>query len=698
MDEREMTGANGTSGSERNTVKKRRPKQGEARRSAASGGTSRTGRSGDESRPRPRRSTQGKTQRRPGDSPSGSEERRVRKRRPEESMDRPRTKRRKAPEEAPVRIRETAIPEPRKVRPPKKKRTALKVVLILLLFILLAGAAGGAFVWKKYGPTKEKYDLNTYFGIEAEGMGGMTLNNEVLEAQYMKIDGTAYVTYEFVRDYLNDRFYWDPNEGILLYTLSEGMLEVSADSTDYTVSGETRSEDYVILKREENTAYIALDFVQQHTNMEFKFYENPNRIDIVNEFGETRTAVAKKDTPVRTLGGFKSPILTEVKSGDKVVVLEDVSDWKKVRTQDGFVGYMRKSRLKNVKTETTSREFEEDKFTGIQKDYKINLVWHQVTSEAANSGIEDAISSTKGLTTISPTWFSVADNAGNLTSIATSDYVEYAHQAGIEVWALVDNFAESVNDLELFSSTSARRNLTSQLIAESLRVGVDGINVDFEQIPVEAGEHYIQFIRELSVQCRANNLVLSVDNYVPKGYNVHYHRDEQGVMADYVIIMGYDEHFGGSYEAGSVASYTYVKEGIEETLKEVPAEKVINAVPFYTRLWNETPKTEAELAEQQGTEAADYPMKVTSEAFGMEEAQYRLSQAGVTAAWDEATKQNYASWTGSDGSTYKIWLEDASSLEAKLQLMQENNLAGTAAWKLGFETSDIWDLISQYVN
>ena len=216
--------------------------------------------------------------------------------------------------------------------------------------------------------------------------------------------------------------------------------------------------------------------------------------------------------------------------------------------------------------------------------------------------------------------------------------------------------------------------------------------MDFEQIPTDVGDHYIQFIRELSVLCRVNNLVLSVDNYVPKGYNTHYHREEQGVMADYVIIMGYDEHFAGSYEAGSVASY------IEETLRDVPADKVINAVPFYTRLWNETPKTDEERAEDQGTEAASYSMKVNSEALGMEEAAQRVSEAGATVIWDDTVKQNYAEWQGDNDSTYRIWLEDASSLEVKLGLMKDNNLAGTAAWKLGFETSDIWDLIQKYVN
>ena len=321
-----------------------------------------------------------------------------------------------------------------------------------------------------------------------------------------------------------------------------------------------------------------------------------------------------------------------------------------------------------------------------------------MTSQVANNSVLEVIASTKGLTTISPTWFSVVDNAGNISSIASSTYVNYAHQSGIDVWALVDNFSDNIDQMELLSHTSARENLVNQLISEALKSGIDGINVDFEQIPTEVGEHYIQFIRELSVKCRLNNLVLSVDNYVPMGYNEHYHREEQGVVADYVIIMGYDEHYNGSLEAGSVASYDYVKSGIEETLKDVPAEKVVNGMPFYTRLWREEPKTAEELEAQKGSEAGLYEMKVTSEALGMKAAMNRVSSAGAEIVWDDVTKQNYAQWQGADGATYKIWLEDASSLEAKLQLMKEYNLAGTAAWKLGFETSDIWELILKYVN
>ena len=581
----------------------------------------------------------------------------------------------------------------------KRKRKIKRNIQLALIAVLSVALVAGILILKKYSPSKEPYDMNAYFGIEADNQIGVTVNNEVLEMPGILEDGQVYLPYETVRDYLNSRFYWDPNENILLYTLPRAMVRVEIGSDEYTVSRETKSEDYVILKTEGSTAYIALDFVQQHTNLEYEVYEGPGRVAITSKFGKVTTAVIKGDTEIRYRGGVKSPVLKEASKGDKVVVVEEADSWRKVRTEDGIVGYLKKSRLKNVKEEKTSREFEAEEFTSISSDKPVNLGWHQVTSQIANDSVLSTIADTKGLTVISPTWFSVSDNSGNISSIASSTYVNYAHQAGIDVWGLVDNFNTAVDSYELLSHTSARENMVNQLISAALQTGLDGINVDFEQLPTKAGEHYIQFIRELSVKCRLNDLVLSVDNYVPFGsINDHYHVKEQGVVADYVIIMGYDEHYSGSYEAGSVASYDYVKSGIETTLKDVPAEKVINAVPFYTRLWREVPKTEAELKAQEGTEAANYSTKVTSEALSMSEAQSRISGAGAEAKWDEKTKQYYAEWKGADGATYKIWLEEEKSLEEKLKLMNEYELAGVAAWKLGFEESEVWDLILKYVN
>ena len=590
---------------------------------------------------------------------------------------------------------------PARGRKQSRRRRKRNLILKTGFFIIVIIAAVAAFfLWRRYGPSDEQADRNGYYGIESDGQLAIVVNNEVLEPRGMLSDGRAYVEYAIVRDYINSRFYWDPGENVLLYTLPTDTVSVGVGASEYTLANQKTSTDYVILRTEGSTAYIALDFVAQYTVMSYEVFTDPDRAVVVTETEET-VAEVKRDTQVRYQGGVKSPILTEVSKGDTVAVIEDEGDWKKVRTQDGFIGYVKQNRLRNEEKTTYDRGFEEPVYTNISEDYVINMAWHNVTNSDANSSVLEMIASTKGLTTIAPTWFHVADTSGNLESIASSEYVNYAHQSNIEVWAAIRDFDGGISSQEesyaLLSSTSSRTNLINQLMAAVFQTGIDGINVDFEMISEECGEHYIQFIRELSVQCRKNNIVLSVDNYVPQNYNQQYHREEQGVVADYVVIMGYDEHYGGSPEAGSVASYDFVKAGIENTLKEVPAEKVINAVPFFTRVWEETPKTEEEIAAAQGTDAAEYTMNVTSTAYGMADARAVVEQAGAQITWDETTQQNYATWEA-NGVTYEVWLEDAQSLEPRLKLMKDYGLAGTAAWRLGQETSDIWELILQYVN
>ncbi len=630
----------------------------------------------------------------------------------------------------------------RRKKQTKRRRTRNVILEVLLFIIVVIAGVVGAFLWNRYSPSTEQADLEDYYGIEQEGQLAITINNEVVPPEGMISDGTAYVQYDIVRDYINSRFYWDPNENILLYTLPEDTVSVEVGSQDYTVSRDKQSKDYVILKTEGSTAYIALDFVQQYTDMDYEVYNDEvPHVAIVTEFEDQDVATVKSDTQIRLRGGVKSPVLTEVSAGEDVTIIEQEDNWDKVRSGNGFIGYIQKSDLKDERQETYARDFEAPVYTSISKDYVINMVWHNVTNETANSTVLERIADTKGLTTIAPTWYHVADTDGNLESISSATYVNYCHQSNIEVWATVRDFdggiSSQAESYEFLSYTSKREKFINALIADALQVGVDGINVDFEKISTECGEHFIQFVRELSVRCRQNGLVLSVDNYVPKGYNTQYDRKEQGIVADYVVIMGYDEHYAGSEEAGSVSSYDWVRDGIEETLKEVPADKIISGIPFFTRLWKETPKgadtgedtgegEEGETADEGGwetdeaeaaddtvdanaeeaaetdesagaEEAAASTVDVSSEAMGMDTAAATVEAAGAEITWDDVARQDYATWTEGDA-TYKIWLENANSIEPKLQLMKDNNLAGSAAWALGQESSDIWQLIVQYTN
>lgn len=599
-----------------------------------------------------------------------------------------------------------AYPSRRRSSRARRRRRNL-IIRVMILIAVLIIAMGGIFIWRKYGSSNEKANLEQYYGISGDDALAVVINNKVMKnledtiEEGKIIDGQAYIEYSIVRKYINERFYWDPNESIMLYTLPNGNVSVAVGSKDYTEVNEKKSENYTILKTEGRTAYIAVPFIQQYTNMDYEVYKKPNRIAVTSEWGSIQTAVLKRGTEVRYQGGVKSPVLTDVKKSEKVTLLEDEDGWKKIATKDGFIGYVKTSSLKKIQEETISREFTEPDYTNISVNHTINMAWHNVENEVANSYALETIANTKGVTILSPTWFTISDLDGNVTSLASSEYVNYAHQSNLEVWASLRDFHGGINSFdetyEVLSYTSKRERLINQVIASALQTGIDGINLDFELISLECGEHYVQFVRELSVKCRQNGLVFSIDNYVPQPYNEHYNLKEQGVMADYVILMAYDEHREGSYEAGSVASYNYVADGIAETKKDVPAEKIIVGIPFYTRLWVETPKTEEELAEQQGTEAGDYAKNVRSEAMGMDEAVRTIQDAGVEVQWDDTKKQNYAQWDREDG-TYKIWLEDSASLEEKLKLIKSEGIAGVAEWKLGWENPSVWDLILQYVN
>lgn len=353
----------------------------------------------------------------------------------------------------------------------------------------------------------------------------------------------------------------------------------------------------------------------------------------------------------------------------------------RVLTADGYIGYIKDKRISAAtKTEIAAPEFEEPVYSNISKDYKINLTWHMVTNQAANDQLLNKVADAKGLNTISPTWFSIADTDGNISSLASQSYVTYAHQNGLEVWGLVDNFKEGVSTYETLSRTSSRQRLVNQLTAAAIQYGLDGINVDFETITTECSRAYIEFIRELSIMCRINGIVLSVDNYVPTSSSDHYDRAEQGVVADYVIIMGYDEHYAGSEEAGSVASHDFVERGITRTLEEVPKEKVINAVPFYTRFWKTDPD---------GT--------VSSEALGMNAADEKVANNNAGKGMGDTTKQYYVE-IDYNGSFYQMWMEEETSIEDKMQLIKQYDLAGVASWRLGYERASIWDVILKYVN
>ncbi len=564
----------------------------------------------------------------------------------------------------------------------------------IVLIIVIAAIAFGSQILDKYSYSDERADLNEYFNIYNEEEVPILLQDELMEEKALLVDGMYYFDLATVHKYLNTKFYWDEGEGLLIFTTPTQVITSYVGGTSYSVDDAATDAGYLIsfareveVEDEEgnvgmvNVLYVAADYVKKYTNYSYETFTGPNRMQVYTEWAERKVATVEKDTAVRYRGGVKSPILKDVYIGEKLVVLEQMETWSEVKTLDGFIGYVENKRLSEVTTETPIpvTDYSEPEYTSLTRDYRVSLGWHLLGGIGGNDTLDSTVARTKGMNVISPTWFKLSDNEGNFTSFATSNYVNRAHELGLEVWGLVDDFSYDVDLYSVLSSTTKRNYLVQGLVQAALNCGMDGINIDFETIGVNSGEHYLQFIRELSIQCRLNNLVLSVDTYVPFNFNNFYDRAEQGELVDYVIIMGYDENGEGFGSVGSVASIEYVRYGIETMIKDVPSKKVVNGLPLYTILW-ETRDTDVK---------ANYITMVNQSDV--------VKNYGLQTEWDEETCQNYGENT-SGNVLYQMWLEDIESISVKLNVMANYELGGVAVWCLGYEDPAVWDVISSYAN
>lgn len=564
------------------------------------------------------------------------------------------------------------------------KKKFLPVIIAIVLILIIGAVGAGSILIDKYSYSRERADLDEYFGASAEGVQrAIVLQDDQIEEKAVITNGLCYFDLATVHKYLNETFYADRAEGILLYTTPDQVIRAGFGETGVQTAAGTEALGYVPVYLENDTVYVAADYVKRYTDIAYEVFER--QVQLYTQPEGMNVADVRKKTAVRLKGGVKSPILRDLAKGEQVEILEEMETWIKVKTSDSIIGYVERKRLSDIREEEQPWEtgYVEPEYTSIALDGKVNLGFHAIGGTAGNDTLDTMAGGAKGLNVVAPTWFSLNDNEGNFRSFGTAAYVQRAHALGMQVWGVLDDFNYNnetnagIDVYGILSSTTKRQYLVGNITQTALSLGLDGINIDFEKVGADSGEHFVQFLRELSIQCRANGLVLSVDNYVPFNFNDYYRLDIQGKVVDYVIIMGYDEHWHGSQEPGSVASISYVSDGLDKTLAEVPAGKVINALPLYTIVW----KTE-------GT-------TVTDEYLTMRNTADFISRVGIQPEWDDTTCQNYAEW--SDGSAqYQLWVEDEQSVSAKLGVMAAKNIGGVAVWRLGYGTPAAWELIDSY--
>lgn len=559
----------------------------------------------------------------------------------------------------------------------QQKKKAAPVLVVLILIVLVGAAGVGSFLINRYKPGTEYMAGNEYFNLTDENSVALIQNGELLEEQAVLIGGEPYAAYTYVESQLNSCFYWDEETKGILLTTSGGVQTLLPG--DAAVA-KTPGGQPAVQQESDGKVYISLDVVKEYTDLDYAYYSDPNRVVIRNEWDGVEQAMVQSGTAqVRQKGGIKSLILADVQKGDTLLYLENLDNWCKVMTADGYTGYIQTEDISEPEA-IEARTAKKDSYERITRDHKINLVWHQSTSTESNDAMAEMTAEMTGVNVISPTWFSVTDETGTISSLASADYVKLAHDAGREVWGLIDNFNEAFDETTDLAYASVRSRIIEQLLAEAASCGMDGINVDFENLKEAGIPHYLQFLRELTSAAHAQNLVVSVDTPVPQAYTMYYQRGEQARFVDYMIVMAYDEHFAGSEEAGSVSSLPFVQQAVEEMTRVMPADQVICGIPFYTRVWTE----------KFGQSA------ITSEVLGMDGAKNYAKENQMTETWDASLGQNVATVETSDA-RYTIWMEDEQSMEEKLKVIQSADLAGVAEWKLGFECADVWSLISEYI-
>ncbi len=567
------------------------------------------------------------------------------------------------------------------------------MIIALLLIVIIGGIAFGGKLIDKYSYSKEHADLDEYYGVtnaavgDADGVLAIVLQDQLVEEQAIVKNGVVYFDSDTVKNYFNDIFYVDKGEEKLLFTTAGSVVTALFGGTGYQDRDGAHQTDYAVCYMEGDKVYIAAEYVRKFANFSYEKFDR--HLQVYTEWGIIKTYTIGKDTQLRVQGGIKSPILRELAAGETVEFLEGMENWSKVKTSDSMIGYVENKRLTNLNTEveTPVTDYVPEEYTSVLMEGKVSLGWHAIGGASGNDTLAEMAKEGQGINVIAPTWFSLKDSDGELfRSYASAKYVEKAHGYGLKVWGVWDDFnyaldtKTEVDSYRILSSTTRRQEMAQNMRDTALEYGLDGINLDFEQLSDEAWPHFIQFLRELSILCRESGLVLSVDNKVPLNSSNPYRLDVQGLVADYVIMMGYDEHWGGCGEVGSVASIDYVTGGLDRTLEQVPPEKVINALPFYTRLW----KTE-------GAAVTDVAIPISN----VEECLKNYGQDLETAEWNETICQNYIEWQ-SENTFYQMWIEDTESLSVKLNAMRARNIGGTAVWRLGFGTKAAWELIAAY--
>ncbi|MGF9800984.1 glycosyl hydrolase family 18 protein [Brevibacillus agri] len=565
-------------------------------------------------------------------------------------------------------------------RPRRRRRRAMRRLFALMLFLLaIFGSIYWFFVLRASTEHVQPYDgdkaVIVYEGQRADA-------SYLLEAEQILLP------FDFIKEKIDPAIFWDEPTKSVIVTTKDKVLRMESGEVVAHLNKQPVNLQ-VPVKEVGGTRYVPLDPLEKLYPFAFERKADTGVLTVEQEgyeIGQAKVVSDEEKQPVRVGASHRTPIVAELSAGELVDVLGQQEGYYRVLTASGIAGFLPEKSLEMASKRKVALQHatsSEGQAAWKPNGEKVNMVWEHVVNKNPNVA---QIGALPGVNVVSPTWFELKDAEGTLLNRADPAYVKWAHKRGYQVWGLVTNGFNPDWTQAVLGSYDKRDKLIAQLIHYAHLYDLDGINIDFENVYYEDKERLVQFVRELTPYLHQQGLTVSIDVTIKsnaKTWSMFLDRKALAQVVDYMAVMTYDEHWAASPKAGSVASLPWVEAGLQGVLEEVPNEKLLLGVPFYTRLWTEAKQ-------------ADGTIKVSSKALSMPRAQEWVQERKLTPVLDEASGQQYVEYRDpKDGNVYKMWLEDVSSMKKRIELVKKYDLAGVASWRRGFEEPEIWPAIEE---
>lgn len=578
----------------------------------------------------------------------------------------------------------------RELRRPKRNVGIWFLTTLLILFMLASLGLGG-YYYLEYMESQPSLEIATpYEGIAQP----FWFNGQLYtEDSYHLENDQIYLSFDFIKEQIDPYIFWDESIKNVIITTEDKVLRVANQQLEAYLNEAPFQLSFPVIQHAEQI-YLPIDLLVKFYPIEYKFYPEYKVLEVSKSGQAYQTGIVipvnaedQETKPIRAEASIKEPIYEQLKLEATVQILGEKNGWYFVLSEQGISGYMQKEhvRLGGI-TLLTQEVPEKTHIPWKPLGAKLNLTWEHVVSKNPDTS---KIPELKGLNVISPTWFEIGDEEGNIINNADLNYVKWAHERGYQVWALISNGFKLDRTHAFLSSYEARQKIIRQMIEFAHLYDLDGYNIDFENVYLKDKELLVQFVRELTPYLHEQGLVVSIDvttKSTSETWSMFYDRKALGEVVDYMMVMAYDQTPAGSKTAGSVSTLSWTENGIRGILEDVPAHKVVLGVPFYTRLWTETKDKNGNIT-------------VSQKAYFMDSIKNWLKERSVTPVFDEKSGQYYAEYFDQkDGLTYKVWLEDETSMRARAELVNKYNLAGIASWRRGFESQEIWQVIDDVLS